>query len=322
MNKFFLVVLSIFLLTACASNQKIEVTTPKYPNWYINPQYEDQNYLYGVGEGKNIEEAIKSALVAISSRLSLNISSSSTVYSKSYRDFREYVTKESTQKIFSNTENLKFNNYEILESKKISFNSFIINLQIKKIDLINSLTNEIKLLDELLQNQEKELLDKDPLTKYIAYKDIFNQYYSKINKIEILKNLNKEFNEKNYFDKLNQIYSKMIKNKNTSTFYISNFTNNELISNKLKEEISKEFKVFEKNEALYEIEISSNINKKSSYGFYIVNNNISFKIYYKNSLIKTKNYITKGASSNSFKDAINNSYEDINLESFLNITYL
>lgn len=306
-----------FLFVACTSNKKIEIETPKYPSWYLNPNYENQEYLYGIGEGKNLDEAIKSALISISSRLSLTITSNSNIYNKSYTDFREYITKESTQEIFSNTENLKFNNYNVIDSVKLGFNSFIVNVEVKKIDLIDSLTNEILLIDEILKRDEKELLTKEPLTKYFVYKSIFNQYYINSNKVQILKNLNKHFDEKSYFKTLNQVYEKMQKNKSLSTFYITNYTNNETILNKLKEEINKDFLILDKNKAQYEIIISSNINEKNSHGFYIVDNTISFEIFHKNSLIKTKNYTTKGASSNSFDDALNNSFEEIDLSGFI-----
>lgn len=313
MSKIALIFLFIFLFSGCATNNKIEIKTPQYPSWYLNPIFEDSKYLYGIGEGENINNAIQSAISSISSRLSLTISSTSNIYNKSYTDYKEYIIKESIQEIFSKTENIKFNNYEILNSKKIAFNNFIINLQIKKIDLLNSLTNELTLLNKNLNIKEIELLNHDPLTKYLSYKEIFKQQYSYINKVEIVKNLNKNFDEKSFYKSLDERYSKIYKNKNLSTFYIKNSTNNELISNKLKEELNKDFLILDNTNVKYKVEISSNINKKTSHGFFIVDNNITLKIYYENRLLKTKNYITKGVSSNTFDDAINNSYEEIDL---------
>ncbi len=316
MNKLILIILSIFLFLGCASNNKVEIKPLQYPSWYLNPIFENDKELFGIGEDENIDDAIKSALISISSRLSLTITSNSNIYNKSFTDYREYVTKESTQEIFSNTENLRFNNYELINSHKISFNKIIVNVKIKKTDLIKSLKDEITLLKDILKKDEKALINKEALSKYFSYKKIFDLYYLNINKTQILKNLDKEFDDKEFFENLNEIYSKMIKNKSISTFYIINNTNNENIANKLKEEINREFLVQNRDKALYEIEISSNTNKKSSHGFYIIDNNIDFKIYFKNSLIKTKNYLTKGVSSNSFSDALNNSFEEIDLKDF------
>ena len=311
-----LIFITLFFL-GCSSSKKVEVQTPTYPSWYLNPLFEDSIYLYGIGEGNNLDKALKSALISISSRLSLTISSSSSIKNKSYIDYREYVTKESVQDIFSKTEDLTFNNYLIESNKKMGFNSFIVYVKVKKSDLVNSLLSELKNLENITKEKEKVLLKKDSLSKYFTYKTIFNEYNSKIKKVQILKNLKKEFDDKKYYDKLKYLYSKIIKNKSESTFFLSNKTNNQTPLNKLKESLNNEnFLVLEKNKAQYKIEISSNINRKNPRGFYIVNNNISFEIYLNNSLIKTKNYMIKGVSSNSYEDAISNSYEELELSYF------
>lgn len=317
MSRHIILSLLAFLFISCTSTKQIEIDKPKYPNWYLNQKFEDLSYLYGIGEGENIDEAIKSALISISSRLSLTISSNSTIKSNSYVDFREYITKESSQNISSFTENLTYSNYEIIDTQKISFNSIILNLKIKKIDLINSLSNKLNRVNKQLENSEIELKDKDPLTKFLNYKKLFNEYISIQNRVQILKKLDENFDDKNYFTKLDKIYNLALHNKSKSTFYITNYTNNQLIEDKLKEEINKDFPLLNRTNAIYNIDITSNINKKNSHGFYIVDNYISFKIYFGNKLIKTKNYLTKGASSNSFDDAINNSYEEINLSGFI-----
>lgn len=312
MKKNIILILStLFLLSACSSKKEIIVNKEIYPSWYINPIKNDNTYLYGISDGKNLDEATKKALANISSKLSTSISSSSNIYQKSYTTYREYIQKDVTQNIDTNTQNLTYQNYEIDKSEKIKYNQFLVRVKVEKKNLINSLKNEINTLINNSKKKEEYLLKKDSLSSYFEYIDIYNNFYEKQEKVQILKILDSSYDDKKFYSYLDEIGKKILNNKSKISFNIENKTNSEIISNKIKKEISsKKFEQKFSSKASFKIEVSSNINKKQSHGIYIVDNNISVKIFNKNSLIKTNNYFLKGASSNSFKDALNNSYEE------------
>lgn len=310
-TKIIVLTATLFLFSACSSKKEIIVKEMSYPTWYINPIENDDNYLYGIGEGKNLDEASKKALINISSKLSTSISSSSNIYEKSYTTYREYIQKDVTQNINTNTENLTYQNYQLDKSEKIKYNQFFVRVKVEKQNLINNLKKEVETLINDSIKKEKDLLQKDSLTRYFEYLDIYNSFYKKQNKVQILKILDTNYNDKIFYNYVDKIKEKIFINKSKISFNIENKTYSEIVSNKIKEELTnKKFEERTSIKAPFKINISSNINKKESHGIYIVDNNISVKIFNKKNLIKTNNYFLKGASSNSFKDALNNSYEE------------
>ena len=106
---------SIFFV-ACFGINKDEISqnnSLKYPSWYLNPPLNDGNILYGVGVANTKQEAILNALDDLSSRLMLTIQSNQEISLKSFRDYREYVSKTTTFNINTKSEKLTFKDYKI-----------------------------------------------------------------------------------------------------------------------------------------------------------------------------------------------------------------
>ena len=61
-----------FIFSGCINNANKSSTIP---NWYLSSPQNNLNFIYGVGEGKNIDEAKQNALNDISSRLIVSVSS-------------------------------------------------------------------------------------------------------------------------------------------------------------------------------------------------------------------------------------------------------
>ena len=105
-----------------------------YPQWYLSAPKDTPFYLYGVGEGETKESALKNALLNISSRLSLTISSDSNIYKESYTDYREYTQKTVKEDIRAKTQSLTFSDYELLKSVQPKIQQLCRACQGKKAD--------------------------------------------------------------------------------------------------------------------------------------------------------------------------------------------
>ena len=314
--------LTVLVLGGCTGTSQ-KITPPAqngktaYPRWYITPVNNDSQYLYGTGSGEDMDTAVKNALVDISSKLSLSISSSSNIYKESYRDYREYTQKSVKEDIFAKTEELTFNNYEVIKSARLRYNSFAALVRVKKQTLAQNLKKQIDTLYKELDIQKKILSKKDPLTRYLQYSELMKRLSLEKAKVDILKTLEDEYNDKLFYNILNTMTQTLGKEKSDITFFIKSSSPVTQLSDILKQNITdKGFRVSFPNEANYTLLIKTEDNKNRTRGFYLIQNNITVEIYHKKSLLKSTLFKTKGASSTSFDDAQNDAIKDLK---FLNI---
>ncbi len=63
----FIALFSLFV-TACSQQPTLSNTVQTLPSWYLNPTPNSTVFLYGVGEGKTLQEAKNHALNDVSSK--------------------------------------------------------------------------------------------------------------------------------------------------------------------------------------------------------------------------------------------------------------
>lgn len=304
----FLVVIAL-VFSSCSSQKEKNISfEPKYPSWYLTPVSNDFIYLYGIGEGENLDEATKNALVSISSNLSVSITSNSTLKKESFFKYREYVSKQFLENINSNTQNLTFQNYEVINFHKQSYNKFLAQVRVKKSVLINSLKKEFALLDSEYIQALKMVEKKDFYSKYLEYIKLDDKQKTYIKKLQILKDLEPSYNDEKFYLKLKELNQKIEYSKSRVGFYILKEKIYPKISSKIKEYFTNEGFELYKN-ASYKIDIQSKVDSKNARGIFIVNNTITINILYNNKIVKSKVFKTEGVSSNSKEDAINLSYD-------------
>jgi len=309
---------SIILFTGCFSTsgqvgiEYTKVSQNEMPSWYLNPKTKDGLYLYGIGEGENLEEAIKSALTNISSNLSTTISSTSRLKKESILKYREYVSKEVSEETISKTEELVFRNHEVSNSFKQRFNKIIVEVKVDKNTLFNDLSKELQTLNtnyDLIINKTK-----DKLTLFNKIKDLQLSYISFMNKANILSSFNYGIEDK-YWNVLDNISKQKEDLKNKISFSISKQNISEVVVLKVEEYLNNEgFKVT--NQGEYNILVSSVLNHKQPYGMFITNSNLSLQVIKDSSTIFSKEFILEGYSSNSIEDSISNAYNSLEVSIF------
>lgn len=124
----------LLLLSSCIGASKNALND--LPSWYVNPTQNDSANLYGVGEGFTIQEASKSALNNLSSKLSVSISSdSSSLIEENKYSFNEQFA----QKINEETAKITFNNYKI-DKSHTDGRRFYAQIGVDKYDFIKTQT--------------------------------------------------------------------------------------------------------------------------------------------------------------------------------------
>ena len=283
-----------------------------YPQWYLTPPGDTSSYLYGVGEGENKERALKNALLNISSRLSLTISSDSNIYKESYTDYREYTQKRVKEDIRTQTQSLTFSDYEAVKSVQLRYNSFAVLVKVKKQTLSESLKKEILSLYDEIERENQYLKNKDPLTKYLGYSRTIKKLSAKRAKADILKTLDPEYNDALFYKTLDSMAKTINSEREKISFFIDDRSALPRVEDIVKQSLTKKgFPLTNKNKASHILLLRSNTNKKLSYGIYLVENNISIETYHDSSLVKSSSFKTDGASSSGFGDAINDSFKDL-----------
>ena len=311
-NFVFLILLSLVFIS-CSSKNEVKQTSNNLPSWYLNPISNDGLHLYGIGEGENLQEATNNALVSISSNLIVSINSNSSLKKESILKYREYVSKEFRQNIYTETENLSFQNYEIVESFKQRYNKILVLVKAPKDLLVKQLRNELRNLNDNFRITTS--LKQDNLTRYLNYEKVYFDFDYFTNKVQIINSLDNTFSDKNFYDKMRFLKSNLEDLKQKINFTIYKNNSDDFAVLRLKKSIS-DYGFSIKDNADYQIHLNSNFNFKDARGMFIANNDLSIEIIYDNKIIKSHKIELTGYSSNSIDDAIHNSYEDFNIDLF------
>jgi hypothetical protein len=305
--KYILVISLILTFSNCSKDiENIAKKEVSYPSWYLNPPQNNQELLYGIGEGFTINEATKNALENLSSRLMVTISSNTVSSSKSFTDYREYTTKTTTQDIKSEIEKLSFNNYKVEDSLSMD-KRIIVLLSSPKNDISKTLQDQINTLYKELDFINTNSTKHDPLTNIFAYEKMLEKLYANYNKSQILADLNSSNNDK-YIKTVDELKAKVYKEKSKIVFFITADNDSEIFKDTVKDNILKnKFKVIqtkENNPYCYQIDLRATSSRNNPYGMYIIDSILNIKILdNQNTQISSNSHSLKGASSQSFDDA-------------------
>ncbi|SHG88467.1 LPP20 lipoprotein [Marinomonas polaris DSM 16579] len=148
-NRLILVFLTL-LLSACQSIPGLE---PSMPDWWVSPPEDSAKWLYGLGEGPNLNAANQQALSNIAGKLQTKISSSlsrrtqeTTVSSSDYID----------RQLSSEIEKVSLSHFETLKTETLSHRVMTL-VRVDKEALANDWSRQLQVIENDL---EKILSDK------------------------------------------------------------------------------------------------------------------------------------------------------------------
>ena len=188
MKKWIFLIITL-LLSACGS--------PEIPKWYVNTPKDNSLYFYASAEGYSKQEAVKSALNDIASRINVKISSN-FVINRGIHNKKTY--NEIYQQINTQISNVSFNNYEILKTEKQEDKYYVL-VRVNKQKLIKSLKTKIN-----LKFQNLNFDTQSPIKKVISAYRILNSLKKIKSDVFILESLGIDINP--YIIKIEKLENK------------------------------------------------------------------------------------------------------------------
>jgi uncharacterized protein YaaR (DUF327 family) len=279
--KILLLLITPLLFLGCGSSKRAVVAKKEpLPSWYLTPAKTTSSDLYAVGEGQNREDAIGDALSMMLSTLSISLSSKYS--SKSV--VREGVTASNeatyTNEIQSEVAKVRISNYEVLNSKRIGYKRYIVSIGVNKERLFKSLEDDLKREFETIKERQKSLKSAHTLKKIKTYRNFTKEFSHIQNTLNVMSSLKKDFNAKEYIEKMGNIEKKLQNLLTKLSFSLSSNSSAKSLKATIKKALTKrEFAISNiKTKEHFSLYITSSIQKATAYGFILAKSSIDISI--------------------------------------------
>ena len=273
------------------------------PSWYLNPPANNQFYLYGEGDGADMQEAKINALNTMAGKLSVEISSSMINNTNTYTNgIVNTYDKSISKTIQQDIKKIDFTNIKTLKAINQNYRYYVL-LQVDKEQLITIKKEQFLLLDKRINEIYTSSLHQKPFEQIQTIYSLYNMINEAKEKLNILKILQNSFNAKQYLTKYNTIQDKINTLKKTTPLGLSSNQTNKYFQNKLADLLGQSHYVVQNNNDV-SIKLDSQIRYSKAYGWDVtkVNTNITLKSYGK--IIANKNIESLGKSSSSQENAL------------------
>ena len=308
----FLIILIINFLS-CSNKQNIQVNTQKeMPSWYTTPLKDTNKDLYGIGSGNSTDEAIKSALNNMISKLNISISSTFNSKTSTYKKYREYITQETEFSINTKVNDIYIGNYEVLKSKKYSYDTFLVLIKSNKQKFKSSLEKNINNEINNIIIKESNISNTNSLQRYSFYEKSISKLKEIFSSILVLNTLDESYDDSLYtstFSKINKEFQKL---KDTLTFSIHiKDLNSKIFVQEIKAGLNSSNKQVIKKEVHSKnhinIHLKSDVNYAKSNGFNIARISLTIEVLEEDKIIATNTINIISHSTQGDKIALNNS---------------
>ncbi len=299
MNKFFAITLTLLAIASCSSNN---LASSNLPSWYISPKQNDNQNIYGVSVGANLEEATKAALADAAARLMVNISAQSTSLSE---EDKNGINQEMRQQISQNIEKIDFTNFRVQRSQQNGAQLYV-EVAIERSPFISDQKEKVAFAERQVSDLEKNLTNANPIQKRVSLTKILDLQKQIELSSRILQgsgeniNLTEKLNRYAYFkNQFNQLTDKI-------EFYFEINSAKE-ISQTIRNALNKEkIKVANsRNNSTNQIVIvikSSNTNNQI-YGAYLTKLKVDFENLSNNKTVASNTVEVTGSSTISEKES-------------------
>ncbi len=314
--KFFItaILLSLLFLSGCGTQKSIDLTptsTSKtgVPAWYTNPPASTDTILYAVGEAQNKDEAIKNALNNMASTLSVSIASQFDSKELVQEGVRSSYQSTVSNKIQSDVKKLRMSNYEVLNSKGFGFRRHMVLIKSDKQKLFDSLKNELDQKFAFIDKQKETVERYNAIKQLSIYNKAKNDIADVPNTLIIMNVLNKNFDSKDYVNRVEAVNSDYDKLLSSITFGIEGDPESSALIAPIGQGLSARNLQIQYNtgEKHFIITIASKINKARAYGFMIARAAIYIMVRdYRGSIIGSNKLNIVGQSTQGYNVAKEN----------------
>ncbi len=180
----YLFLVLIFLLNSCSQNY-----ADKLPNWYLKPQANDANYLYGVAYAGSLEQAEKLALKALAEKLAITIAAEYELrQQQNIVNEQELYETRSDNKITTQLNKIKFENFENLQTEKIA-DKIYVQVRVSRAELIEQFLTELEQLTNKITQQYQANKNTSLAKNFIIFAQLAPTLAEAQEKLAMLKTL-------------------------------------------------------------------------------------------------------------------------------------
>ncbi len=319
--KIFLILILSFAIFSCSNSTQNKESLNELPKFYLSPTQNDSQNIYGIGEGFNYEEATKSALSDMASRLLVSISSTSTLIREENKsDFNEEIR----QNISQNIEKIDFSGFEVSKTQKYNQRIYV-EVKVARLQFINLQKEKIIFLDNQITNFQNQLSEQNIVKKRKTLTEILDlARQSEILTRIIFADRNSELSKK--LKIISDAKNELSKLNDKVEFYFENQADSK-IYNVIKNAANKEKIIVVNNKSNSKNQIQIKINSSKTvaqiYGSYVAKIKISFDNLNQNQIIASNSIEVSGSSvvseDEAYNAAIVNLRQKINEEGILEI---
>ncbi len=290
----------IIMLTGCM-NISEKLSQNKTPNWYISSPSNSETFLYGAGEGTNVDEAKSNALNDMSARLVVSVGS--VMNTKIKTNSNGGYSKDVLQDVTVEAKKIRFNNTEV-EKIQENDNKVFLVMKVNRSKLYNSKYKEFLIEDARIDEKVKILRNNSVLEQIFALEDLKSEILSVKSKAFVLYAINNQFDYSKLYTKYDSYLDESDKLK--ASISISVVTNDknkfflDIISNKLNE---NNYKISQLNSDV-QVKLTNKIRYSIARGWHIAKVTTTVAVSSNNKTLSSHIIQTTGRSSSNKTNAL------------------
>lgn len=308
-NSILILVLLFFSFTACSSKKRVVAVKKNLPSWYENPQQSTTASLYAVAQGENKSDAIANALNEIVSTLSISISSEFNVKSVVQEGTIESIQTTSMSDIQTKVEQIRINNYTVINSNDFSFERYLVEVKTDKNSLFHSLKQDLDQKIQIIEDNNQEAKNYHAIKELEIYKEsvlFLKDFHSSL---VVMHSLNENFNDSSYVKKSQNIHKHYNRLLSKISFSVNTNNDAKILKDSIQKGLSeKKYNISNKQDKKhFRIYVSSKTLKAKSYGFDLARSAISITVKdYEGNVIGSNKLNITGQSTQGYKIAKEN----------------
>lgn len=277
--KYLFVLLSSILLISCQSSPTKEIAKPKTPNWYLNPPADTNKTLYGVGEGKTQNKAIQSALAYLGAKLSVSISSKTSIQKNLYQGVYEFNEVSLKKQTTTEVKQITINQFRQLEMKQIGYEKFITLIKSDKDKLVDDFKQQLNQQIQKFQRDATMHNSKAGYTKFQQAQQHFKTLDSFDNKLAVYQSLSPSSSIQKYQQHVKRVAAYFKQQQKTTIFKVT--SNKTATKNTLQDYLNKLGFTTSSNNFTNQIKLNNQIKVTSAEGFSIIRNQLNISYFEK-----------------------------------------
>ncbi len=265
LSRFFYLLITSLLVMSFFTGCSLKPQAPKKiqaPKWVTNQPSDSLGYTYGIGIGKDRNDALKQALSDVVSKLGVKVESSFT--HKQIVD-GYYSRSVSTSDIKSNVAEIRVTNYGIEKTKRISYREYAIMLKVENQKFFKTLKSDIEQTKEDIISKIEDANTKDPISRYNIKKGLVEKSDKLLSNVLVAYELNKNFDKNKYFNFVANVKDNYYEEAQSLRFFVYGDNDSQNFVNIVKDQLrTNDFNVVNiNNKNIINIKLTSNDNISS-----------------------------------------------------------